>query len=198
MKEFSTLVNIWRSYNLQAKSLTVSYTPFALHFCRQRCRSRQISLITCVLQTETVIMDNIFKRFFVCSLFGNSSGFLIGGCLVGLPIGHGGAQCDVPSQRSRSTPRDTVQPLWRFPAFWTRPACSFCTGMPAAPKARLIQPFKARCLTTRLGACLQTKPWVPVASNKLPQQQACGLPSSEPSVTMRTASSSSSSSSYYY
>ena len=101
MKEFSTLVNIWRSYNLQAKSLTVSYTPFALHFCRQRCRSRQISLITCVLQTETVIMDNIFKRFFVCSLFGNSSGFLIGGCLVGLPVGHCGAQCDVPSQEAR-------------------------------------------------------------------------------------------------
>ena len=28
---------------LQAKSLTVSYIPFALHFCHQRCRSRQIS-----------------------------------------------------------------------------------------------------------------------------------------------------------
>ena len=28
---------------LQAKWLTVSYTPFALHFCPQRCRSRQIS-----------------------------------------------------------------------------------------------------------------------------------------------------------
>ena len=28
---------------LRAKSLTVSYTPFALHFCPQRCRSRQIS-----------------------------------------------------------------------------------------------------------------------------------------------------------
>jgi len=28
---------------LRGKSLTVSYTPFALHFCRQRCRSRQIS-----------------------------------------------------------------------------------------------------------------------------------------------------------
>ena len=40
---------------LRAKSLTVSYTPFALHFCPQRCRSRQISWITCVLQTETVI-----------------------------------------------------------------------------------------------------------------------------------------------
>ena len=28
---------------LRAKSLTVSYTQFALHFCPQRCRSRQIS-----------------------------------------------------------------------------------------------------------------------------------------------------------
>jgi len=28
---------------LRAKSLTASYTPFALHFCPQRCRSRQIS-----------------------------------------------------------------------------------------------------------------------------------------------------------
>jgi len=28
---------------------------FALHFCPQRCRSRQISWITCVLHTETVI-----------------------------------------------------------------------------------------------------------------------------------------------
>jgi len=31
------LVKLW------AKSLTVSYTPFALHFCPQRCRSRKIS-----------------------------------------------------------------------------------------------------------------------------------------------------------
>jgi len=28
---------------LRAKSLIMSYTPFALHFCPQRCRSRQIS-----------------------------------------------------------------------------------------------------------------------------------------------------------
>jgi len=28
---------------LRAKSLTMSYTPFALHFCPQICRSRQIS-----------------------------------------------------------------------------------------------------------------------------------------------------------
>jgi len=28
---------------LRAKSLTVTYTPFALHFCPLRCRSRQIS-----------------------------------------------------------------------------------------------------------------------------------------------------------
>jgi len=47
--------------------------------------------------------------------------------------------------------------------------------------------------STRLGACLQNKPRVPVASTKLPQRQVCGLPSSEPSLsttTMRTA--------YYY
>jgi len=36
---------------LRAKSLTVSHAPFALHFCPQRCRSRQVSQITCVLQT---------------------------------------------------------------------------------------------------------------------------------------------------
>jgi len=28
---------------LRAKSLTMSYTPFALHFCPQTCRSHQIS-----------------------------------------------------------------------------------------------------------------------------------------------------------
>ena len=28
---------------LRAKSMTVSYSPFALHFCPQRCKSRQIS-----------------------------------------------------------------------------------------------------------------------------------------------------------
>ena len=28
---------------LRAKSLTMSYTPYALHFCPQRCRSHQIS-----------------------------------------------------------------------------------------------------------------------------------------------------------
>ena len=28
---------------LQAKWLTMSYAPFALHFCPRRCRSRQIS-----------------------------------------------------------------------------------------------------------------------------------------------------------
>jgi len=33
---------------LQAKWLIVSYTPFALDVCRQRCRARQISKITWV------------------------------------------------------------------------------------------------------------------------------------------------------
>ena len=28
---------------LRAKSMTMSYTPFAMHFCLQRCRYRQIS-----------------------------------------------------------------------------------------------------------------------------------------------------------
>jgi len=32
-----------RLAKLRAKSLAVSYTPFALHFCPQRCRSRKIS-----------------------------------------------------------------------------------------------------------------------------------------------------------
>jgi len=40
---------------LRAKSLTVSYTPFVLHFCPQRGKSRQISWITCVFQTKTGI-----------------------------------------------------------------------------------------------------------------------------------------------
>ena len=40
---------------LRAKSLTVSYTPFALHFCPRRCRSRQISCITCVLQQRLLL-----------------------------------------------------------------------------------------------------------------------------------------------
>ena len=39
---------------LQAKWLIMSYAPFALDFCPQRYRTRQISEITCVLPTETV------------------------------------------------------------------------------------------------------------------------------------------------
>jgi len=31
------------SAKLEAKWLIISYTPFTLHFCPQRCRSRQIS-----------------------------------------------------------------------------------------------------------------------------------------------------------
>ena len=49
--------------------------------------------------------------------------------------------------------------------------------------AWLMHSLRAWCLTTRLGACLQTKPWTPVASTKLPQRQVCGLPSSEPSLS---------------
>jgi len=39
---------------LQAKWWIVSCALFVLHFCPQTCWSRQISWITCVLQTETV------------------------------------------------------------------------------------------------------------------------------------------------
>ena len=41
---------------LQAKWPILSYAPFALRFCFQRCRTRQISKITCVLRTETVML----------------------------------------------------------------------------------------------------------------------------------------------
>ena len=39
---------------LWAKWLIVSYAPFDLDFCPQRCRTRQISKITCVWRTETL------------------------------------------------------------------------------------------------------------------------------------------------
>ena len=39
---------------LQAKWLIVSYTQFALDVCPQRCRTRWISKITCLLRTEAV------------------------------------------------------------------------------------------------------------------------------------------------
>ena len=41
---------------LQAKMLdrVIRNAPFALDFCPQRCRARQISKITCLLRTETV------------------------------------------------------------------------------------------------------------------------------------------------
>jgi len=39
---------------LQATWLIVSYTPFAWDICSQRCRTFQISKITCVWRTETV------------------------------------------------------------------------------------------------------------------------------------------------
>ena len=37
------IFKIGEHLKLWAKLLTVSYTPFALHYCPQRCRSRQIS-----------------------------------------------------------------------------------------------------------------------------------------------------------
>jgi len=39
---------------LQVKWLIMSHAPFALDFCPQRCRTRQIRKITCVRQIETV------------------------------------------------------------------------------------------------------------------------------------------------
>jgi len=47
---------------LQTIWLIVSYTPFALDFCPQRCRTRQISKITCVWWTETVTNCCYVKR----------------------------------------------------------------------------------------------------------------------------------------
>ena len=47
-------LNRWTCGKLQAKWLIVSYAPFALNFGAQRCRTRRISKITCVLRTETV------------------------------------------------------------------------------------------------------------------------------------------------
>ena len=51
VKEFLKLVNIWQ---VTGKMVIISCAPFTLHFCPQRCWSRRISWITCVLQTETV------------------------------------------------------------------------------------------------------------------------------------------------
>ena len=42
---------------LQAKWLTVSYASFALHFCPQRCRSRQISWITCTYYRQKLLLS---------------------------------------------------------------------------------------------------------------------------------------------
>jgi len=66
VKEFLKLVNIW---HLQAKWLTVLCTPFTLHFCLQRCWSRQISWITCVWQTETFTNCCCVNRPINVSLF---------------------------------------------------------------------------------------------------------------------------------
>jgi len=53
---------------LQAKWLIVLCLPFALHFCPQRCWSRQISWITCALRTETVTIRCYFDRLINVSL----------------------------------------------------------------------------------------------------------------------------------
>jgi len=53
---------------LPAKWLIVSYAPFALDFCPQRCRTRRISKITCVWRTETVTDCCYFNRHINVSL----------------------------------------------------------------------------------------------------------------------------------
>ena len=53
VKEFLRLGNIRRSY--RQNGWLCHTPPFTFHFCPQRCRSRQISWITCVLRTETGI-----------------------------------------------------------------------------------------------------------------------------------------------
>jgi len=45
---------------LQAKWLIVSYSPFALHFCPQKCRTRHISKMTSVLRIETVVTNSYY------------------------------------------------------------------------------------------------------------------------------------------
>jgi len=54
---------------LQAKWLIVSYAPFALHVCPQRCRTRHISKITYVLRTKTVtnyvcVIDTLMSAYY--------------------------------------------------------------------------------------------------------------------------------------
>ena len=53
VKEFLKLVNNWRRYR-QNRWLIVSCATFALHFCPQRCWSRQINWKTCILRIKTV------------------------------------------------------------------------------------------------------------------------------------------------
>jgi len=47
-------LNWWTFGEVTGKIVDCSCAPFALHFCPQRCWSRQISWIACVLRTETV------------------------------------------------------------------------------------------------------------------------------------------------
>jgi len=61
-REFAicTVYALWGKNHKFRKCQTDSPAPFALHFCPQSCWSRQISWITCELQTETVT-----NRFYV-------------------------------------------------------------------------------------------------------------------------------------
>ena len=60
---------------LQAKWLVVSCAPFGLHFCPQRCWSRQINRITWVLQTETVTSRYYVNRQINVSYYQRTSNY---------------------------------------------------------------------------------------------------------------------------
>jgi len=73
-----------RLAKLRAKWLIVSYAPFALDFCSQWCRTRQISKITSVLRTETVSGSYVNRQINVSLLSANInlliSEILVQGC----------------------------------------------------------------------------------------------------------------------
>jgi len=59
---YTTLWKMNVRNTLQAKWLIRSYAPFALDFCPQRCKTRWISKITCLLRTETATNRSCVNR----------------------------------------------------------------------------------------------------------------------------------------
>jgi len=51
---WNIFLNWWTFGEVTGKMVDCFMPPFALHFCSQRCWSRQINWMTCVLRTETV------------------------------------------------------------------------------------------------------------------------------------------------